>query len=523
MPVQTPHPLATIEPRLRTLLPAMLYAAAWVDPNPPTLIQVFDHLRTLRRMLQDYVPRFVAEAPPMPGVTRYDWQEGTLMFTDLAGFTTLVEANAAAGAAGAESLLGVFNSYFAEMVEIISKSSGNLLEWTGDAMLVQFRTEKHRSAAAQAVRAGLRMQRAMRRFSAITTAAGTIALGMRIGLHTGRFIAADIGTPRRMEYVLLGDAVQTTKYAESIGTVGRVCLSPATYAAVDGEFRFEQTHDDYYLVMDDLGTAQLGEYDLAPSKRRQAGGFLLERSVAGIVREVEEALEVVEQLASYLPAPVLRLLVESAAQRKIAAQFVEIPVLFVNLIGITEAADRIQAAEELLLLTGYSRLFSLINAAVDTQGGVLKNVTYDRSGSNMLIYFGVTNAHTNDVDRAANTALAIQQIVMESPPLVFQELTVSVECKIGMAFGPAFAAEIGEPRGRREFNLLGDAVNTAARLMGAAASNQILLDGPMQQTIAARFRCENLGLIALKGKTTPTPLYSLQAELSASAASGSAE
>lgn len=519
MPAQTDHPLATIEPRLRTLLPAMLYAAAWVDPTPPILTQTFDHLRTLRRMLQDYVPRFVAESPPMPGVTRYDWQEGTLMFTDLAGFTTLVEANAAAGAAGAEALMEVLNSYFAEMVEIISKSSGNLLEWTGDAMLVQFRTEKHGSAAAQAVRAGLRMQRAMRRFSSITTATGTIALDMRIGLHTGRFIAADIGTPRRMEYVLLGDAVQTTKYAESIGTIGRVCLSRATHVAVAGDFRFEPTHDEHYLVMDDLGTAQLGEYDLAPSKRRQAGGFLLDRSVEGIVREVEKALEVVEQLASYLPAPVLHLLVESAAQRKIAAQFVQIPVLFVNLIGITEAADRIQPDEELLLLRGYSRLFSLINAAVDTQGGVLKNVTYDRSGSNMLIYFGVTNAHINDVDRAAHTALAIQQIVMQSSPLTFKEMIVSVECKIGMAFGPAFAAEIGEPRGRREFNLLGDAVNTAARLMGAAASNQILLDGLMHEMIGSRFRCENLGFIALKGKTTPTSLYVLQAELPATAVS----
>lgn len=504
------HPLATIEPRLRSLVPAMLYASAWVEPSPATLMPMFDHLRTLRRMLQDYVPRFVADSPRVPGVTRYNWQEGTLMFTDLAGFTSLIEANAAAGTAGAEMLLGVLNRYFAEMVEIISKSGGNLLEWTGDAMLVQFPADKQRNVTAQAVRAGLRMQRAMSRFGTISTNAGTISLGMRIGLHTGRFLAADIGTPRRMEYVLLGEAVQATKYAESAGNVGRVCLSAAAFVAVQSEFRSESAATaGYYLVCDDLATAQLGEYDLAPSKRRQAGGVLLDRSVVGIVREIEETMRVVEQLASYLPGPVLALLVESAAQRKIAPQFLHLPVLFVNLIGLTELADQVAADEEMLLLTGFSRLFSLINAAVDAQGGILKNVTYDRSGSNILIYFGVSNAHTDDALRAARAALAIQQIVASTPPLVFRQQSATVVCKIGMAFGPAFAAEIGEPRGRREFNLLGDAVNTAARLMGAAADNQILLDGSMRDTLGDTFQGQTLGVLALKGKAAPTPIFAL--------------
>ena len=103
MSTPSAHPLAALEPRLRSLLPAMLYASAWVEPSSGTLIQVFDHLRTLRRMLQDYVPRFVTDSPRTPGLTRHDWQEGTLMFTDLAGFTSLMEANANAGKAGVGS------------------------------------------------------------------------------------------------------------------------------------------------------------------------------------------------------------------------------------------------------------------------------------------------------------------------------------------------------------------------------------------------------------------------------------
>lgn len=163
-------PLAAIEPRLRWLLPANLYAAAWVDPTPANLERIFEHQRTLQSNLLDYLPRLVTENPPQPGAVRFGWQEGTLMFTDLAGFTPLLEANAARGQARAEALLGLLNSYFSNMLEIIGKSGGDLLEFTGDALLVQFPADQ------------------------------------------------------RGGDVMLGQAVQRTKQAEGSGAVGRVCL-----------------------------------------------------------------------------------------------------------------------------------------------------------------------------------------------------------------------------------------------------------------------------------------------------------
>ncbi|HEY1013991.1 MAG TPA: hypothetical protein VGE07_14865, partial [Herpetosiphonaceae bacterium] len=65
-------PLDALEPRLRTLLPATLYAAAWVDPSPANLTLVFEHVRTLRRLLHDYTPRLVADSPPQPGEIRHN-------------------------------------------------------------------------------------------------------------------------------------------------------------------------------------------------------------------------------------------------------------------------------------------------------------------------------------------------------------------------------------------------------------------------------------------------------------------
>ncbi len=133
------------------------------------------------------------------------------MFTDLAGFTPLMEAYAAHGREGAKTVLKILNGYFSEMLNILSKSGGNLLEFTGDAMLVQFPKKRRQNDTDMAVRAGLRMQRAMAALGQIDTPQGQLSLGMRVGIHPGKFLAADIGTPLRMQHVLLGKAVRQAK------------------------------------------------------------------------------------------------------------------------------------------------------------------------------------------------------------------------------------------------------------------------------------------------------------------------
>ncbi|MEG3843245.1 adenylate/guanylate cyclase domain-containing protein [Microcoleus sp. herbarium14] len=502
-------PLAAIELRLRALLSAQLYAAAWVDPSPATLMGVFEHLRTLRYILHDYVPRPVSESPPNPGEVRYQWQTGTLLFTDLAGFTSLLEANAAQGRKGAETLLGVINDYFASMIQIVSKSGGDLLEFTGDAMLVQFLSGTHQEDTARAVRAGLRMQRAMAQFANIETARGVLSLRMRVGIHCGRYISADIGTPLRMAHVLLGHSVQQAKQAEGSGTVGRVCLTETARESVGDQFRFEPGKPGYLLVADDFTDDRLGEYDITLTGRRMPSSVLLDRSVSGLVREISEAVKRLEPLASYIPKQILRLLVENADRRKIPPDFPEPTVIFVNLIGVPKFVDKATPAEEANLVLGCSRVFALIDAVVSAKGGVLQKVTAHLDGSDMLIYFGVPDVHADDPSRAASAAIAIRDLIASLPPIIIGGQNVKVSCQIGLSQGPVFAAEVGEPRGRREFNILGDTVNTAARLMSKAGENEILIAQTVFESIGLNFDCQALGAVSLKGKSVLTLVFAL--------------
>ena len=84
-----------------------------------------------------------------------------------------------------------------------------------------------------------------------------------------------------------------------------------------------------------------------------------------------------------------------------------------------------------------------------------------------------------------------------------------IYCQIGINTGPTFVAEIGEPRGRREYNVLGDTVNTTARLMNHAEKNQIIISERVRQAIESEYECKSLGEVSLKGKNKPMQLYEL--------------
>jgi len=503
-------PLESLEPQLRPYLPTNLSTAVYINPTTRTFVGIYEHLRTLRRVLHDYVPRQVSECPPEPGEVRYEWQEGTLMFTDLAGFTRLTEIHAQLGRTGAETLLGTLNTYFANIIEIISMSGGDLLEFTGDALLVQFPPNPHMDDTVQAIRAGLRMQRAMKCLDAIETRQGTYSLKMRVGLHRGHFLTADIGTPVRMEHVLLGSAVQIAKKTEGAGVVDRVCITEEACQRVKDHFRFESHEEGYYLVIDDLSDEQLGEYDLIPPTRRQAANVLLDRSIPSLVSQIQQETENIAPLASFLPASTLRLVVQNVAKRKITPDFPTASVMFLNLVGIAErvAPDQPEIANQ--IVEKFSLITAMLNAEIEAHGGILKKITYHQTGSDFMILFGVSGVRGDDSTRAAEAALAVRKVVEDMGKQEIGGETYPLTCQIGMARGPVFAAEVGEPHGRREFNVLGDPVNTASRLMKLAQANQILITGSVQQEIEGTYECDPFGSVSLKGKTIPIELFGLQ-------------
>jgi class 3 adenylate cyclase len=268
-------------------------------------------------------------------------------------------------------------------------------------------------------------------------------------------------------------------------------------------------------VTDDWSEQRLGEYEIA-LRRRNAAPILFDRSAPALLKEIKILLNEVEPLASYQAGPILKLLVEYTAERKIPPQFPQITVLFVSLMGFFEAIDPQCPTQEQPILEQFNQIFARIEAMVRAQSGVLQRVTYHPEGSDCLIYFGTPNAHSNDVVRGLLTACAIRELLGTWPTLTVGDQAIQFGCQVGIAHGPVFAAEIGESRGRREYNILGDTVNTAARLMSQAHPQQILLTEGVWRALSQQprhnqslFRLTSLGKRSVKGKSAALEIYDL--------------
>jgi class 3 adenylate cyclase len=133
--------------------------------------------------------------------------DATLMFTDIEGFTSLSESLKPADVAS------VLNNYLATVVPAIERHGGVVNNFIGDGLFASFNLPLAQADhAAAAIRAALDIQREL---AAKTFAAG-VRLRTRIGINTGPVVGVTIGTENRLNYTLLGDAVNVAARVEQI-------------------------------------------------------------------------------------------------------------------------------------------------------------------------------------------------------------------------------------------------------------------------------------------------------------------
>lgn|GEM_PF-6413931 len=149
----------------------------------------------------------------------------TLIQSDVRGFTTLSERMPP------EQVLALLNVYFEAMLEILFKYDGTIIGFQGDGMLAAFGVPEVRpDDADRALQAALEMLAKAEELGAPNGRAPGLRIG--VALHSGEVVAGNMGSRRRMEYTVLGDAVNTTARIEplnkELGT--RLLLSDATRA-----------------------------------------------------------------------------------------------------------------------------------------------------------------------------------------------------------------------------------------------------------------------------------------------------
>ncbi len=152
-------------------------------------------------------------------------RECTFVFTDLVGFTTLVEQS------DPSTLVTYLNEYFEGMIAIVFKHEGTVSKIVGDALAVMFSAPVvQKDHAARAIACALEMDQYAQEFAREKKQQGLDLGRTRIGVNTGTVIIGNIGGKNQLDYRALGDAINVAARLESankqLGT--RVCVSETT-------------------------------------------------------------------------------------------------------------------------------------------------------------------------------------------------------------------------------------------------------------------------------------------------------
>ena len=126
----------------------------------------------------------------------------TVLFSDIRGFTAIAESM------GPDAIARFLSEYFTEMVEVIFEHGGTLDKFIGDAIMALWGAPiAHADDPDRALRAAVAMQRAIARLNERWVSEGRPEIGVGIGINYGEVFAGNIGSHRRLEYTVIGDAV----------------------------------------------------------------------------------------------------------------------------------------------------------------------------------------------------------------------------------------------------------------------------------------------------------------------------
>lgn len=151
----------------------------------------------------------------------------TVMFADIRGFTQLTEQTAP------NEVVEMLNDYFDAMVEAVFEHEGMLDKYMGDALMAIWgRPESHPDDAQRAVTASFAMCRALARLNRARLRRGQEAIRMGMGLATGRCVTGAVGARRRLEYTVIGDAVNLASRLAGLAQPGEILVDGATQSRV---------------------------------------------------------------------------------------------------------------------------------------------------------------------------------------------------------------------------------------------------------------------------------------------------
>jgi adenylate cyclase len=157
----------------------------------------------------------------------------TILFSDIIGFTRLSEKMPP------REINMILNQYFSKMTDIVFSHDGTLDKYIGDALMAVFGAPMEKDDDPErAIRAALEMRQALETIKKKLGPGKTF--NVRIGINTGRVVAGNIGSPKRLEYTVIGDPVNIASRLEAIAEPNQILIGEETHKYVQGKFKIRE-------------------------------------------------------------------------------------------------------------------------------------------------------------------------------------------------------------------------------------------------------------------------------------------
>jgi class 3 adenylate cyclase len=416
--------------------------------------------------LRSYVPRPVLShllasgEITSPAAVR---QRGVVLFVDISGFTPLTERLARRGAAGAESMAKILNAFFGATVDEIGEFGGDVIDFAGDALFALWAGDDDPSQRAKAaIDCALALHRSA---AARTTEHVRLAIKATIGVGDVSLIRLGGEALSAVQTVMAGSAVLEATTIGLAAEPGDTLLSSRASASLDASH---------------FAPAGVTKPD-APPVVRVIEGFQTGRRALPSPPPLEDGVTLAQWVAPAVLERVRR------GQDEWLSEFRRLTSVFVKLVGLSYEDDAEIAEAHDAVVT--------IQPIVDSLGGRVQQFVVDDKGTVLLLEFGLPpRAHEDDAARAVQAALHIESALSE----------LGIRTAIGITTGRAFCGPIGSDL-RREYAVVGDVVNLAARLMQAGLDD-VLCDATTVRAIPG-LDYETLDPIRVKGKSNPVPVF----------------
>lgn len=216
------------------------------------LAEKIEHERKVRAKLERYHSPGVVDEIVKGVISTEDSEiksaEVSILFADICGFTTISETKKP------EEVSEFLSHFFSCAVEAIFAHGGTLDKFIGDAVMAFFGAPiAQDDHAERAVHAGLAMQRLVAQWNAERVRNQLPPVQIRVGINSGPAVVGNVGTEKRVDYTVLGSAVNIASRLESgVARPGSVVISQNTY--------------DY--VRETFDTESLGEFQMKGLKQK---------------------------------------------------------------------------------------------------------------------------------------------------------------------------------------------------------------------------------------------------------------